>query len=63
MKNCLTFTKLYENHNIFIKQLTNLGLESSNYFRVALVSKPQIDKLIEALEDFSDKVILPFNQQ
>jgi len=48
---------LLENHNIFIKQLTNLGLESSNYFRVALVSKPQIDKLIEALEDFSDKVI------
>ena len=45
------------NHNIFIKQLSNIGLKGSNYFRVALVSKPQIEKLIKALERFSDKEI------
>ena len=51
---------LLENHNIYIKQLTNIGLEGSNYFRVALVSKPQIDKLIKALEKFSNREITPF---
>ena len=50
---------LLKNYNIFIKQLTNVGLEGSNYFRVALVSKPQIDKLLKALESLSDKKITP----
>ena len=49
------------NHNIFIKQLTNIGLEGSNYFRVALVSKPLIEKLIKALEEFSNEEVFPIN--
>ena len=44
---------LIKKHNIFIKQLSNVGLEESNYFRVALVSRKKIDKLTNALEDFA----------
>lgn len=54
---------LLKNHNIYIKQLTNIGLEGSNYFRVALVSKPQIDKLIKALEKFSNGEFTPFKKK
>ena len=42
-----------------LEQLTNIGLEGLHYFRVALVSKPLIEKLIKALEDFSNKELFP----
>ena len=48
---------LLTHHNIYIKQLNNSGLDKSNYFRVALVSKIKIDKLIKALNDFPTKKI------
>ena len=44
---------LLTKHNIFIKHLTNIGLRNKNHFRVALVSKPEIDKLIKAFEKYS----------
>ena len=40
-------------HNIYIKKLNNSGLEKSNYFRVALVSKPEINTLINVLKEYS----------
>ncbi len=46
---------LLSHHNIYIKQLSNSGLDESNYFRVALVSKIKIDKLIKALKIFPTK--------
>ena len=48
---------LLSNHNIYIKQLSNVGLDESNYFRVALVSKIKIDKLIKALKTFTPKKV------
>ena len=51
---------LSEIHNIFIKQLTNIGLEWTNYFRVIFVSKPPIDKLIKASNAFSNKNFFSF---
>tara|TARA_Y100001933_G_scaffold265191_1_gene336721 strand:+ start:12361 stop:14166 length:1806 start_codon:yes stop_codon:yes gene_type:complete len=47
---------LISEHNIFIKQLSNIGLKGSNYFRVALVAKPEINKLIDALHAYSKKL-------
>ena len=38
--------------------LNNYGLEKYNYFRVALVSKPEINKLINALKDYSKNIFL-----
>ena len=46
---------LLQTHTIFIKQLTNIGLEWTNYFRVIFVSKPLINKLIKSSNDFSNK--------
>ncbi len=45
---------LISKHNIYLKQLTNEGLGESNFFRVALVSQPEIDKLIKALKAYSN---------
>ena len=45
---------------IFIKQLTNIGLKISNYFRVDLIYKKQIHKLMKVLENFSNKEIFLF---
>jgi len=45
---------LISKHNIYLKQLTNEGLGESNFFRVALVSQPEIDKLIKALKGYSN---------
>lgn len=45
---------LIAKHNIYLKQLSNEGLGESNYFRVALVSQPLIDKLIKALNCYSN---------
>ena len=50
-KNLRSF--LITKHNIYLKQLTNEGLGKSNYFRVALVSLPEIEKLIKALKGYS----------
>ncbi len=45
---------LISKHNIYLKQLTNEGLGESNFFRVALVSQHEIDKLIKALKAYSN---------
>tara|TARA_B100000886_G_scaffold303860_1_gene234744 strand:+ start:17660 stop:19462 length:1803 start_codon:yes stop_codon:yes gene_type:complete len=51
-------TYLITEHNIYLKQLTNEGLGESNFFRVALVSQPAIDKLIEALKEYLNSKFL-----
>ena len=46
---------------IFIKQLTNIGLKVSNFFRVDLIYKLHLNKLMKVVDNLSNKEIFLFN--